>query len=131
VVTMIGLQEGVSVADLGRRQGYLTVTDSEAGIEALWHLLIEHGEGYLRAAAATIGADPALRRLRPWVGHGTLHLLHPRDRIGSVRYGLAFYRTAGAAYRLDVYGDESMGPAEPLESAVARAAAAAADRFAW
>ncbi|GAA4601385.1 hypothetical protein GCM10023107_56480 [Actinoplanes octamycinicus] len=124
VSTMIGIQNGVSVGELCLRHGYLSVTDAEAANDALWHLLIEHGEEHLRAEAAVVGANPVLRRLRPWVSHGTLHLIHPRDRVEAVRYGLVFYPTVDNMFQLNVY-NESLGPAEPLGSAVARAAAVA------
>jgi hypothetical protein len=123
--TLLDWQEGRSVQELCRRHRYLEATDVEGGIEALWHVLIEHGDDYLRPQAAAISSNPTLRGLRPWVGHGTLHLLHHRDRIGSIRYGLAFYRAGDDMFRLDVYGGGPFGPPEPLASAMERAAAAA------
>ncbi|BCJ46036.1 hypothetical protein GCM10010168_49840 [Actinoplanes ianthinogenes] len=119
---MIDIRKGVSVGELCLRHGYLRVTDSETANDALWHLLTEHGENHLRAEAAAICANPVLRQLRPWVSHGTLHLIHSRDRVESVRYGLVFYPTADNMFQLNVY-NESPGPAEPLGSAIARAAA--------
>ncbi|MBU2668346.1 hypothetical protein KOI35_33020 [Actinoplanes bogorensis] len=119
VDTMIGLQAGTPVGKLE----HLGATDSESGTEALWHVVIAHGDEGIRVVAAAVGADPVLRRLRPWVSHGTLHLIHPRDRVGSVRYGMAFHPFTEGTFRLNVYG-ESIGPAESLETAVPRAVAA-------
>lgn len=123
--TLLDRQEGLPVADLCRRHPFLRVLDFDDGNDVLWHVLIEHGDDYLRLRAAIIAGDPTLRGLRPWVGHGTLHLLHRRDRVGSDRYGVAFYDAGADLVRLDVYGD-GLGPAETLSTAIARAATAAA-----
>lgn len=121
--TMLGWQRGTPVQELRRRLPYLHSTDA---VDVLWHLLIAHGDEENRAPATAVKDEPALRRLRPWIGHGTVHLLHRRDRIGATRYGLAFYRPADSPlFRLDLYGAPRQ-PAESLPSVVVRATAAAA-----
>jgi hypothetical protein len=123
VRTMIGRQEGASFEELCQRHDYLQVVDSERAREMLWLLLAEQGEEHIRAAVSIVGARPALRQLRPWVSHGTLHLLHPQDRVDSARYGLVFHPAADDLFQLRVYG-HSPATAEPLNSAAARAEAA-------
>ncbi|GIE91302.1 hypothetical protein [Actinoplanes regularis] len=124
VTTMLGRQADLPIRELCRRQEYLEPVGPEGQVEALWHLLIAHGEEYLHPVVTAVTSNPTLRALRPWLSHGVLHLIHPRDRIGSIRYGLAFYRGGDELFKLDVY-DRGFGPAETLPSAIDRAAEAA------
>ncbi|MFI5843477.1 hypothetical protein ACIA8K_27600 [Catenuloplanes sp. NPDC051500] len=122
VDVMVSLRRGVPMEELCRRHTFLRVVDSGMANEPLWHLLLAHSEAKIRVVAAAVGANPVLRSLRPWVSHGTLHLIHSMDRVDSARYGLAFHPAEDGMFRLNVYG-EGAGSSESLESCILRAAA--------
>jgi hypothetical protein len=122
--TLRDRQAGLPVPDLCRRHHYLAPADDERAGEALWHLLAAHGDEHLRPLVTAVEDVPVLRGLRPWVSHGTLHLLHHRDRVDDARYGLAFHPYRDDTFRLNVY-DGPSGPPESLASVVDRAAEAA------
>lgn len=124
VHTMQGWQDGASARDLCQRSGYLVAATAATAVESLWQLLIRHGEPYLRPIVAAAAADPILRALRPWVSHGTLHLLCPSDPVGYARHGMAFHPAGQDTFMVNVC-DRPLGPAEDLARAVARAAEAA------
>lgn len=117
---MLDLHDGLSVEELAERHAYLAVTDPGAAIDALWHIITEHGEEYVRPLARAAAANPVLRRAWPWISHGTLNLFDRRDRPSLVKRGLAFHPAAGG-FMVRPYGGE-MHAAEPTETAVARAA---------
>jgi hypothetical protein len=77
---------------------YLTPLDRRMAADALWRLLDEHGEAYLRPVFEAAAAHPTLRALRPWVSHGTLHLVHAEDSWSAERRrSLALHPTSKAA----------------------------------
>jgi hypothetical protein len=118
--TMLDLHHGHSAEALAERHTYLLLTDSGAAIEALWHIITEHDEGYTVRLARAAAAKPVLRRVWPWISHGTLNLYDRRDRPGLVNRGLAFH-PAVDGFMVRPYGGETHA-AEPTETAVARAA---------
>lgn len=122
--TMLDWQEGLSAHDLCRRYRYLHAVDLPGNAEAIWHLLIDHGEEYLRPLVNAARRNPTLRGLRPWVSHGTLHLLSPREPFDAVHHGLAFHPYSDNLFQLNVYHGP-LGPPESLAAVVARAATAA------
>jgi hypothetical protein len=111
VATMHRWQQGASAADLRAAGPYLTVAagaDTAVIVEALWQVLLHHGQADLAGIVAAAAAEPRLRGLRPWVGHGTLYLHHPHDRIGAEdQRGLAFHPADGGRFTVDVYRGEA------------------------
>jgi 8-oxo-dGTP diphosphatase len=118
--TMLDLHKGRSAEELAERHAYLAVTDPDAAIEALWHIITEHGEGNTVPLARAAAANPVLRRVWPWISHGTLQLYDRRDRPSLVKRGLAFHPAVGG-FMVRPYGGE-IHVAEPPETAAARAA---------
>ncbi|MEU0562326.1 DUF6193 family natural product biosynthesis protein [Dactylosporangium sp. NPDC006015] len=104
---------------------YLQAGDAQAATETLWDLLTDSGEPFLHAIVTAAAANETLRALRPWVSHGTLHLLHPADSVHGVRRGLAFHPTGAATFRVHIY-DGPMGLVEDAATAATTAAATAA-----
>jgi hypothetical protein len=126
VTTMRGWQNAWSVQSLCDASPYLVATDRQNAVDLLWGVLTGHGEPRLHAIIASATVHPALRALRPWISHGTLHLIHPNDPVGSTRRGVAFLPNGkGVAFQLLISGDE-VGPAQDAETAAATAAAAVA-----
>ena len=117
--TMLDLHNGHSAKELAERHDYLAVTEPGAAIEALWHIITEHDADVTVPLARAAAANPVLRRVWPWISHGTLNLYDRRDRPGLVKRGLAFHPAVGG-FRVRAYGGE-MHAAEPTEAAVARA----------
>jgi hypothetical protein len=118
--TMLDLHKGHSAEELAERHTYLAVTDPGAAIEALWHIITEHDDEGAVPLARAAAANPVLRRVWPWISHGTLNLYDRRDRPSLVKRGLAFHPAAGG-FMVRAYGGETHA-AEPTETAVARAA---------
>ncbi|MFI5843337.1 NUDIX domain-containing protein [Catenuloplanes sp. NPDC051500] len=112
--------EGRSAGELAERHTYLAVTDPPAAIEALWHVLTAHHEDGTMRIAHAAAANPVLRRVWPWISHGTLHLYDLRDRPSLVKRGLAFHPAAGG-FMVGAY-DGELHAAEPAETAIVRAA---------
>ncbi|WP_238012134.1 DUF6193 family natural product biosynthesis protein [Dactylosporangium sp. AC04546] len=126
VNTLRAWQDGVPLPELCSAVArYLQAGDPAAAIETLWSVLTDDGEPHLHAIVAAASADPTLRALRPWVSHGTLHLLHATDAVHGVRRGLAFHPTDEDAFKVHVY-DGPIGPVQDVASAAATAAATAA-----
>jgi 8-oxo-dGTP pyrophosphatase MutT (NUDIX family) len=118
--TMLDLHNGHSAEELAERHTYLAVTEPGAAIEALWHLITEHDAGDTVPLARAAAANPVLRRVWPWISHGTLNLYDRRDRPSLVKRGLAFHPAVGG-FMVRPYGGESLA-SEPTATAVARAA---------
>jgi hypothetical protein len=126
VTTMRGWQDGWPIRGLLAEATYLEATDPQTVAETLWRLLIDHGEPYLQPIITAAARNPTLRSLRPWISHGTLHLLHADDCVTGARLGLAFHPAGDdARYAVNIY-DGLLTPMEDAASAVTRAAAAAA-----
>ncbi|MGI5238906.1 DUF6193 family natural product biosynthesis protein [Dactylosporangium sp. CA-139066] len=125
VTTMQGWQDGLAVPDLCDAAPYLQAPTPAAAVEAQWSLLTEHGETYLRPIIATVALHPTLRALRPWISHGTLHLLHPDHVPDHDHRGIVLHPCGNSNYQVHVYGGRT-GPAEDPASAATRAATAAA-----
>ncbi len=66
---------------------YLAPTTRKSAVDLLWSLLIGHGERYLHDIVRAAAAHSALRALRPWVSHGSLHLVYPDYVVDSERRG--------------------------------------------
>jgi hypothetical protein len=122
VTTLRGWQDSWSVQALCEAAPYLVATNQQAAVDVLWDLLITHGEPHLRAIVTKAAAYPALRALRPWIGHGTLHLLHSDDSVDAERRGLAFLPADETRFKVFAY-DGATGPIEDTETAAATAAA--------
>ena len=107
---------------------HLTLVDETtmaAALEALWQVVLRHdNDGLARIASAAV-RESTLRRLRPWVGHGTLHLLHADDHIDGVRLGLAFHPAGGERWQVNIYNGE-LSPVVDDAHAVSFASQAAA-----
>lgn len=102
VDTMRGWQEGMPARSLGENGGYLTAADETnvaEAVEALWHLLLRHGDECVREILVAAAGNGTLRGLRPWTGHSSLYLLHRSDRVGATRRGLVFHPAEGAAFQ--------------------------------
>ncbi|MFB9415961.1 DUF6193 family natural product biosynthesis protein [Dactylosporangium matsuzakiense] len=128
VNTLRAWQNDVPLPQLCRDvAGYLRAGDPAAEIETLWSVLSEDGEPSLSAIVTAASANPTLRALRPWVSHGTLHLLHATDAVEGVRRGLAFHPTSGDTFMVHVYD----GPIGPVQDAGAAATTAAATAATW
>ena len=94
-------------------------------MESLWQLLLHYGDEHLNGITTAAAANVTLRRLRPWVSHGTLHR---SDRVGSARRGLAFHPAGDDTFQVNVYN----GPLSPrLSGAVAAVTFAARAAEAW
>jgi hypothetical protein len=100
-------------------------TAPETVVDTLWNLITDHSEPHLHAIVTATASHPTLRTLRPWISHGTLHLLHPDDAVSGERRGLAFHPFGEADFRVRIYGGPFSLP-EDAASAVIRAAATAA-----
>ncbi|MEU4216564.1 hypothetical protein [Actinoplanes sp. NPDC026623] len=125
VETMQRWQAGSSL-DVVQHLTRVDETDVAAAFEVLWRLVLGYdGDDLVRIASAAMG-DATLRRLRPWVGHGTLHLLHRDDRIGGTRIGLALYSYGDERWRVHVYGHPFSPVLDDVDAAVAFASRAAA-----
>jgi len=125
VITMHRWTASSAVANLCDAAPYLAATNPAAAVEALWYLIAEHGETHLYPVVAATAPHPTLRALRPWISHGTLHLLHPDHVIGRDHRGLIFHPFCGDHYRVHIYGGLT-GPAEDPARAAIRAATTAA-----
>lgn len=125
VTTMRDWQNGRPVRDVLDASPYLEAIDSQSVAETLWRLLIDHGEPYLQPIVTAAATSPVLRSLRPWISHGTLHLLHADDAVTGARLGLVFHPDGAARYAVNIY-DGPLTPMEDIASAVKRGAAAAA-----
>jgi hypothetical protein len=130
VETMQRWQADSSIDGLTEGVPYLAVVDGTsmaAAFEALWQVVLRYdGDDVVRIASAAMG-DPTLRRLRPWVGHGTLHLLHADDRIDGARLGLAFYSAGDERWRVDIYSHQLSTILDDANAAVTFAARGAAN----
>jgi hypothetical protein len=62
------------------RSGCVRGGTSDEAVAQQWDFLLRHGYDYVRPLASAVSEVSVLRRLRPWVGHGTLHLLPARTR---------------------------------------------------
>jgi hypothetical protein len=130
VETMRRWQNGLSAGNLSDNGGYLTTADetnAAAAVEAQWQLLLRYRDEYLSDIAVAAATNSTLRRLRPWVSHGTLYLLHRTDRVESTRRSLAFHPGGDGTYQVNVYD----GPLSPRLSSAGAAtfAAGAADNW--
>ncbi|MET7423152.1 DUF6193 family natural product biosynthesis protein [Dactylosporangium sp. NPDC005555] len=106
---------------------YLQASGAQAATETLWSVLTNNDESFLHAIVTAAAANEILRALRPWVSHGTLHLLHAADSVHGVRRGLAFHPTGEATFRVHIYD----GPTGPVEDATTAATTAAATAATW
>ena len=107
---------------------WLTLVDETtvaAALEALWRLVLRYDDDGLARIASAAVRDATLRRLRPWVSHGTLHLLHADDHVDGTRLGLAFHPAGGERWQVNIYNAE-LSPVVDDAHAVSFAARAAA-----
>jgi hypothetical protein len=128
VETMYRWQGDSSAASVRAHSEYLTVTDETniaAAVEALWQVLLQYGDEEVADIASVAAEDPTLRRLRPWVSHGTLHLLRPHDRISTAQHGLAFLPAGGNRFQVSIYDHDVSPLLEDTQAAVAFASKAA------
>lgn len=127
IETLRRCQDGLLDNLLGH-QAYLIMSsavDPAPAVEAQWHLLLTYGDEYLRRLVSTAATSETLRRLRPWVSHGTLHLLHSSEQLGSVRRGLAFHPADGSGFTVRIYDGAFSPRLDDAEAATAFAAQAA------
>jgi hypothetical protein len=123
VATMDDVQVGLSGEDLTRRNAYLaSAVDAGAGpaTEAQWQLLLRYGDQSRHDVAAAVAADARLRRLRPWISHGTLHLLLEPRILSRDRKGLAFH-PAGDGFVVASYQGTASLRLDNINAAVAAA----------
>src|SRR5262249_42188578 len=100
-------------------------TNIAAAVEALWQVLLQYGDDEMADIASVAAEDPTLRQLRPWVSHGTLHLLRPHDRISPAQHAFAFLPAAGNRLQVSIYDRDISPLLEDTRAAVAFASKAA------
>jgi hypothetical protein len=106
---------------------YLATVDQQAAVDILWDLLTGNSYPSVTAIATAAAAHPVLRALRPWISHGTLHLLHPVNPVSSQRHGLAFAPFDEARVTVFEYGGLT-STAQDADTAAETAAATASAR---
>lgn len=81
---------------LGEQQPFLEIfdeLDTTREIRELWCWLLKYGDAHLQPLARAAHAEPALRRLLPFVSHGCLSLL--QGRVGRQTQAASSTATAG------------------------------------
>ncbi|GIH02786.1 hypothetical protein Rhe02_08530 [Rhizocola hellebori] len=114
-------QDGADGSALADSQTCIHVGTEEEAIAEQWNFMLSQGFDYLQDIAIPISEDPVLRRLRPWVSHGSLCLLLGNKPIGEDGRHLAFHDLGRGLWWLNVGGSLETYSGMSKEAAIALA----------